>query len=573
MSLRSYFIIVFGLSSIFFLFSVSFSLFNRMESIMVNNLSSSFQVGANHKIEEINQKLLQLNESFSTKTKLPLFNSMRFYTLTLNDAAIKNDIRQLELYFFQLVRESDELIRVRYIDTKAFEVFLIEENQIKANLANRSFDKKIIEFLKLNKNEIAQTIEYENDKAISLSWWVPVFVSSNKRQGIMNYSIDFKTFKQDILNMFLLSDETVCISDKSGNVLIGNADESTCKQTNNTQWVVKDTININNIDWSISISNNPKNLLSEVQELKNFVFFKILPIVSILSLIFIFIFSNKILIVIGQLVTYIKATGKGGSVDDLYIDINRNDELGILAVEMEKSAKLITTHRQKLEAKNNDLESYSYTLAHDLRSPLRSITSFSQILEMDCQDKLNEEELGFLNRIINASKRMSNLIDDILELSRLSNREISIKKINLSMIANSVIANLKETDVNKNFEIYIEDDIFANGDSQLFKIIFENLLGNAWKYSSKNETIVINFRKDIENGVDVYKIEDKGIGFDMKYSDKLFKPFQRLHSSKEFEGTGIGLASVKRMLERHSGKIWINSQPNKGTTVSFTLWQ
>ncbi|MDA7816642.1 ATP-binding protein [Sulfurimonas sp.] len=574
MSLRYYFIIVFGLGTVFFLFIMSYLLFNRMESIMLNQVHDNFQKDSKYKIEQINQKFFNLNKSFYDKTSLPMFSSMRFHKLTLNKAALKNDIRQLELYFYNILNIDDKLIKISYINEKASEVFVVEKNQIKSNLTDKSYDKNIMKLINLKDKDkdIEQTLEYDNGNIISMTWWVPVFITSNKQQGIMSFSIDFKVLSDSIINMFMTSNETICISDENGKVLITNSTRNECNIANKSLWSVHDNLKINNLNLEVYVKTNADNFTMEINYLRKFIFFNVLPIISIVSIIFLVIFSNGIITTIDKLVRYVKVIASGGSLDDLELDIKRSDELGILAVEVQKSAQEIEKHRRNLESTNKDLESYSYTLAHDLRSPLRSITSFSQILEMDCKDKLNEEELGFLNRIVASTKRMSHLIDDILELARLSNRDIMVKELNLTALANDVLNNLIETNNIENVDIDIQEGLSIEGDYQLFKLILENLFGNALKYSSKKSHIIISLTKTIVDGIDTYEVKDNGVGFDIQYVDKLFKPFQRLHKSDDYEGTGIGLASVKRMIERHGGSIWIDSIENEGTTIYFNLW-
>ena len=574
MFLRSYFILVFGFGTVFFLFVIAFLLFNRMESIMIEDIKDNFIVESKHKIEALNNKIKNINERFTAYTSLPLFSSIRFYRLTLNEAAIKHDIRQLELYFFNTIRNRDELLKVRYINAKASEVFVVEKDQIQSNLNDRSLDRSIKRYINLRKGDIAQTIDYHQGNIVSLSWWIPVFVSSRIHQGVMNFTIDFKEFKKSVLNIFTSNNAIVCISDKKGNTIISNATDDICQDNVNNLFKISDKLVINHLNWDVSVYNDTNKFTSQVKQLKSFVFFTVLPVISLMAFIFIVIFSNKIIVSINKLVAYIQAAGRQENIHLMDIDTQRKDELGILAVEMKRSSELLYQHRKQLEATNYDLESYSYTLAHDLRSPLRAITSFSQILEMDCQEKLDSEDREYLERIINASKRMSVLIDDILELSRQSSSDINAtENLNLSLIATHVIDALKETNTeNKELKISIQDNVLARADAELFKIIFENLLGNAWKYSSKNDFIEISFTATTENGETIYTIKDSGVGFDMKYVNKLFKPFQRLHRVEEFEGTGIGLASVKRMIKRHNGKIWIESEENVGTSVHFSLW-
>ena len=226
--------------------------------------------------------------------------------------------------------------------------------------------------------------------------------------------------------------------------------------------------------------------------------------------------------------------------------------------------------KNELEASNKELESYSYSIAHDLRSPLRAITSFSQILKADIQNQLNEEQLECLNRIITAGKNMGNLIDDILELSRITRREINYGKVNLSQLAESTIDNLNHAYPRRNVSWEIKENIEANGDSDLLSIAIQNLLENFWKFSGNKNPAKIEMGEKLVDKNTVYYVKDNGVGFEMEYASNLFKPFYRFHT-QEFEGTGIGLATVYRIIHRHGGRIWAEAKKDQGATFYFTL--
>lgn len=232
--------------------------------------------------------------------------------------------------------------------------------------------------------------------------------------------------------------------------------------------------------------------------------------------------------------------------------------------------EMIDERTALLKASNQELESYSYSIAHDLRSPLRTITSFSQVLVEDASDKLDDSELDTLQRIIRAGKNMANLIDDILELSRITRREISKEEINLSEISKEIAKNLDMQNKYKKSEWRIHDNLLDKADATLTKILLQNLLENAYKFSSKTQQSVVEVGETQQGGKRIYFVRDNGIGFNMDYKDKLFKPFHRLHVD-DFEGTGIGLATVQRIVQRHGGKVWAEGLPGKGATFYFTL--
>ena len=234
------------------------------------------------------------------------------------------------------------------------------------------------------------------------------------------------------------------------------------------------------------------------------------------------------------------------------------------------NANLLDLRAQELEDSNKELESYSYSIAHDLRAPLRTITSYSQILLAEAGFKLNAEEIDSLNRVVNSSKHMAELIDDILELSRITRGELHKDTVNLSKLANECADQLTKQEPNYNVNWKIEPNLITKGDSQLLNVAMQNLIGNSWKFTHRlSKKAEIQFGSEIKQNKVVYYVKDNGIGFDMKYSDKIFSPFERLH--KDYDGTGIGLATVARVIHRHGGKIWVESESNKGSTFYFTI--
>ncbi len=220
---------------------------------------------------------------------------------------------------------------------------------------------------------------------------------------------------------------------------------------------------------------------------------------------------------------------------------------------------------------NKELETFSYSVSHDLRAPLRSIDGFSQALLEDYAGKLDKQGEEYLHRVRNATKRMEQLIDDLLRLSRLTRTEMTIETVDLGKIANTVINELKKTDPSRKYKFKTQKNILTDGDANLLSILLENLLGNAWKFTKKRKFTEIEFGKKQQDKETVFFIRDNGAGFNMKYADKLFIPFQRLHDDAEYPGTGIGLGIVARIVNRHGGRIWAESEENKGTTFLFTL--
>lgn len=225
----------------------------------------------------------------------------------------------------------------------------------------------------------------------------------------------------------------------------------------------------------------------------------------------------------------------------------------------------------ELAAANKELESFSYSVSHDLRSPLRSIDGFSQALMDDYDSNLDTVAKDHLKRIRSATQKMGLLIDDLLNLSKVTRSPMQREAVDLSGIAQSVAAELAKRDDQRRVEWIIEQNVETHGDSRLLQIVMDNLLGNAWKYTSKHPSARIEFGRKRQNGTATYFVKDDGAGFDPEYSARLFGAFQRLHGVAEFPGTGIGLATVQRIVLRHGGTVWAESSVENGATFYFTL--
>lgn len=228
-------------------------------------------------------------------------------------------------------------------------------------------------------------------------------------------------------------------------------------------------------------------------------------------------------------------------------------------------------HAVELEAVNRELEAFSYSVSHDLRAPLRAIDGFSQVLLEDYAAKLDVEGRGYLERVRAAAQRMGLLIDDLIKLSRVTRAELLMQAVDLSEIAAGIASELRAREPRRQVELTIEAGLSAHGDARLLRIALENLFSNAWKFTQGRDPAHIVFGRTQHNGLPAYFVQDDGVGFDATYADKLFGVFQRLHDAREFPGTGIGLATVQRVIHKHGGHIWAHSTSGKGATFYFML--
>lgn len=225
---------------------------------------------------------------------------------------------------------------------------------------------------------------------------------------------------------------------------------------------------------------------------------------------------------------------------------------------------------ERLLAVNAELEAFSYSVSHDLRAPIRAIDGFSKALLDDYGDGLDKTGKDYLARIRNNCQRMGELIDDMLKLSRVTRDNMKLEEVDLSTMAGVILEELQRSQPERKATVRIEKNIMVRGDMRLYRILMENLLGNAWKFTNKRPVAKIEFGVTVMNDETVYYIKDNGAGFDMANAQKLFAPFQRLHSTSDFPGTGIGLATAQRIVHRHGGRIWADSHPNTGATFYFT---
>ena len=242
-----------------------------------------------------------------------------------------------------------------------------------------------------------------------------------------------------------------------------------------------------------------------------------------------------------------------------------------LLEQMQQRDLMLRRRTTELEAANAELEAFSYSVSHDLRSPLASIDGFSQALHDFCGDQLDENAKEYLQWIRDAVEQMKNLVAGLLQMSRITRSDIQRQPIDLSTVAHSVAETLRQQDPSRSVDFRIEPGLMVSGDERLLHAVLENLMSNAFKFTRKRDKAVIAVGSSMEGGHRAYFVRDNGAGFDSTQAARMFTPFQRLHSAREFEGTGIGLATVKRIIERHGGTIWAEGEVDRGATIHFTL--
>jgi light-regulated signal transduction histidine kinase (bacteriophytochrome) len=239
--------------------------------------------------------------------------------------------------------------------------------------------------------------------------------------------------------------------------------------------------------------------------------------------------------------------------------------------ELQRLNDSLRQQKEAVELANRELESFSYTVSHDLRSPLRSINGFSEILLEDFGAVLGNDGRRHLEKVRESARYMGQLIEDLLSLARVTRSAVQHADVDLTAVAHRIAAWLRSASPERDAELVIDEGVRARGDPTLLAVMVENLMSNAWKFTSKRADAKIRFGRDDRDGKPVYFVSDNGVGFDMASAQNLFMPFQRLHTRGEFEGTGIGLATVRRVVQRHDGKVWAESEIGNGATFYFTL--
>ena len=307
----------------------------------------------------------------------------------------------------------------------------------------------------------------------------------------------------------------------------------------------------------------------KVGKQRTYINYFILIVIILFLTVLVFIFKYRIRQIREKELEVLVSERTKELLEEVQIRKEAQQEVKQFADELEQK---VISRTAQLEAAYSELESFSYSVSHDLRGPARRIKGMSQALLEDYSSILDEAGKDYITRIENSSLEMNQLIEDILNLSKISRKELIKEEFDLSEIAADVCKTISESDPNRDVDIEIQSKIMVSGDRHLLRIVVQNLFDNAWKYTGKTIKPYIHFGRFInQDGKVVIFLRDNGIGFDMNLYDKLFTPFQRLHSADQFSGTGVGLATVMRIIHKHDGKIWAESEPGKGATFFFTL--
>jgi PAS domain S-box-containing protein len=259
--------------------------------------------------------------------------------------------------------------------------------------------------------------------------------------------------------------------------------------------------------------------------------------------------------------------------DNRYMQIISQDitKRKIMEIKLESTKNILNELNEELRFSNRELEAFIDSASHDLRAPLRRIESFSKVLLDDYSDQISGKGRKILRRIVNGTEQMKEMLISLLNLSHINKNKVKRELINLSHLVNMIMSILHDLDPDRSVTVHIQKDVFTNGDKHLLHILLRNLLENSWKFTKTSINAVIEFGMEISGNKKIYFVKDNGIGFNMNEADKLFQVFRRLHSTNDYKGFGIGLATAKRIIKRHGGKIWAESEKNVGTTIYFTL--
>jgi len=437
----------------------------------------------------------------------------------------------------------------------------------------------------------------------------PIYDNNSSLKGVIGFPLNLDRLKGKLLKDWQLPPQSIIhIIDSKGNVLVDTLHKEHVGESRSNMPVIKAARNIitgfiemapsdgikrlyyvttpPNTDWRVFVGVPSASFIEIAADTNNPYLIAIIA-AALTGLILAFIIGRQLSNNVARIAEGLGSFGEGNL--DHRLKLTGRDELSDIAEcfnemaedhqqyelkikEMNSQLEIKVEERtSQLVTANKELDSFSYSVSHDLKAPLRSISGFSKILLESYRDKLDLEGKDCVERIHRASERMSGLIDELIEFSHINRAELHLQTVSLSDMALQIAEELQQSQPERQVEFKIRSGVTADADLVLIRSVMENLLGNAWKFSQRKGKPIITFDTKDQNGSTTFLIKDNGAGFNQEYAGKLFSPFQRLHASSEFDGTGIGLASVQRIIHRHGGKIWGEGKEEEGATFYFTL--
>ncbi len=595
MSLKYRFLLTYGLGGLLLLFALTLLIFERAEITLERQLQLQFERDAEDRINGLQRQLHDLTNRFQTSADLPAFRSMRYHQLTLNQAAYKSDIRQLELYFYEWIKQTDELTKITFIDNKGAERLKVEQTGIRKDLTDRSYQPMVKERLERLNNSPDITEHHINGAVHGLQWWIPVQLPNGKLQGLLIFHVPYQQILSRFQRLQISQSGEVCL-EANGEVHFSIPQQEQCISWSGGLWQVVQPVTLPGITWAVHIRIDPEHYLSELQQLEETIFKIILPSVSIAALLLITLFSFRFTRVIDRLVDYARHLGS----EEEYASLNmqRKDELGILANEMERSANLIQRNRLQLKQFNQNLENeveqrthelvaankakddFLASMSHELRTPLTSIIGNSTILlegghcgssgcgQKDAQEIIHSIEVSGKNQLA--------LVNDILDVSKIDAGKFTIHEspYNLQQTLNELSQMLTIKAKDAGLELHIEQRYQEThqliGDAQRIQQILTNLLSNAIKFTEQG---AVTLHVDQLQNQLLFSVKDSGIGMPPEVVNNLFQRFEQADGtiSRRFGGSGLGLYISQNLAQLMGGIIEVESKVGSGSTFRLTL--
>jgi len=597
-SLQTRLFVYFSLIGALFLVTITLLIFNRMENSMVSQLRTQFENDTRASVESVQQSFEQLGVRFRVSSEIPMFRALRFHQLTLNKAAMGDDIRQLELYFLEMQDSVPDLKRIQYVDSNGVEIFHIENSGISNHLVDLSQQQDIIDALKMPKKQIYSTL-VDTDYVNELVWWVPVYTSSSVPIGVLGFYFTSWSIFNRLNKLSENGQKQICLYDEKANILYSPQGKSVCSNAKQNYWLFESSISITNLNWPIKIMADPDLFLSEVKQLQWIVLALILPVMILVVFLTVYIISRQITTSIKQLVQAARIMGAGEKLPTL--NFKRADELGELAHEITRAANLIEANKQALLDSNNQLEQrveartaelnsamqlaekasqaksrFLARMSHEFRTPLNAVLGFAQILEQDKQLSAKTDYRNMLNGIKTAGGHLLSLVNNLLDFDQIEEDKLEMELVSINprrQIDRAIelvqsLASKQNVRVENLTDKGMDSAVYA--DRVRLNQVLLNLISNGIKYNKPGGKVTIKAECVDTEWVKI-DVCDTGIGLTTGEINNLFQPFNRLGQDFKIEGAGIGLTIAKRLIEKMDGTIEVQSQKGEGSCFSISL--